>query len=141
MPSAAGVMMVQAAVLGVLSSGACSASGPLAGESGPPRTADRAAPVPTLTITEALAGTPLAAEAGDHIAVRLPASPTGEGWRFTGQAGGSATFVGSHLETPPDDAEPQMPVHVFRFSTTAAGQLELRFAQGDRVLTFIIEIR
>ena len=143
MVTPAGWLMLRATVLAMIPLAACSPSGPAAGGTGttPQRTPGPAAPVPTLTIGETQAGTPVVAEAGDHVEVRLPASETGEPWQFVGQTGVIVTFEGARLETSGDDGDHGTPVQVFRFSTAAAGQTDLRFARGVRSLTFIIDVR
>ena len=140
----AGWTMLRAATLVVIPLVACSPGSPIAGGSGtaPPRTAGPAAPVPTVTISEAQAGTPVVAEAGDHVEVRLPVSETGDDrWQFMGQTGGPVAFEGSRLETVGNDGDDGTPVQVFRFSTAGAGRSELRFTRGARSLIFIIDVR
>lgn len=140
MVALAGRLILRATVfLAVFPLAACSPSGPVAGGTGaaPQRTPGPAAPVPTMIISEAQAGKPVIAEAGDHVEVRLPASETGERWQFLGQTGVIVTFEGSRLET----ADHGTPVQVFRFLTAAAGQTDLRFARGGRSLTFILDVR
>jgi hypothetical protein len=134
----AGWATLRAAVLLALPLAACSPGGPIAGGS---RTAPPpAAPVPTVVLLETQAGTPVTAEAGDRVEVRLGAED-GRGWRFLGQTGAPVSFQGSLLESASEDGDPATPVQVFRFTTTAAGRSELRFARGDRSLTFLVDVR
>lgn len=108
----------------------------------PSPTADPAAQVPTLVLTETQAGSPAFGEAGDQVEVRLTEPRrTSDLWRLAGQQGNVLTLVGEHMEAGRPGVEPAGPYHVFRFSTRGAGRAELVFVRDGRSLRFALEIR